>query len=126
MLRFIDAILTFLFVYCLPVVMGLFGVICLGLIPVVISSGEKIHPIERVRIVGALGTLLACIYGFFHFLNELKSVKYSWSDDRPEVPVVVALFLFIMILGLARILNAFLIPWIVIAIIYWGIVIFGV
>jgi len=133
MLDFVGNILLFLFEYGIPAAMGLWGIICVGVIFYLqYEQYWNLTPIypnlttyNRVEIQSWFG--IQALLGFWYF----KWLAEMWSFGPQEegfthVPATCALFILVICLGAARVMHAFGLPYLVIFLLYLGIALFGV
>lgn len=122
MLTLVDRLLTLLVGTFLPIAIVL-GVAVVCLLLVAMARQQKSLWL-RSECVGLALTLACLASGFCAWLGEFRAIS-SPDDTGPQVPVTLAMLITTFALGAARALRAMGVPWLVIAVLAWGIAVFG-
>lgn len=138
MLNILDALLDGLFSYGIPLLVILWGLFGIVLAILCLPAEEMLF--VKIEAVGFAIVNTCCCWWFFHWRAEMMAKRTAEYVAMEQVemagipqfthnnylPALFAVVLAALILGIAYFLrSAFRIPYFVIAIIYLGIIIFG-
>ena len=125
MLNLLDGILTCFFGYIMPVLVGLVG-FGAALALLAVGLKEK-HWLVITECVGAGMTIAAVTYGYYIWLDQFRQISVeNGTTGRPEIDATLALLVAMAALGSANIARYVLfIPWLIIGVFAWGVILFG-
>lgn len=125
MLELVDAILTGFFGYVMPVLVGLVG-FGAALALIVVGVKEK-HWLVTSECVGAGMTIAAVTYGYYIWLEQFRQIQGETGVTDPAVmDATLALLVATAALAAASFIRYTLfVPWLLIGLFAWGVILFG-